>query len=120
MALEKEARRVRMSELAMLSAILGTQERTGGNLSEAVGNLAEHAARAARQPRPDQGLDGRVRVTLAILAAVPVLALGIQAAMQPELLDVLLGEARHLLGIGVGLIVGGLVVSWLMIRGAQR
>ncbi len=119
-AMEREARRVRVSELAMLSAIMGTQARTGGNLSEAVANLADMLRERLDNRARIKASTAESRVTLIILSAVPLLAVAIQAALQPELVDVLLGEARHLLGMGAGLIVGGLVVSWLMIRSAQR
>ncbi len=119
-ALEREARRVRMSELAMLSAIMATQARTGGNLSEAVANLAEMLRERLDNRARIKSSTAESRVTLIILSAVPFLAIAIQSSLQPEILSVLLGEARHLLGIGAGMIVGGLVVSWLIIRSAQR
>lgn len=119
-ALEREARRVRVSELAMLSAIMGTQAHTGGNLSEAVANLADMLRERLDNRARIKASTAESRITLIILSAVPLLAVAIQGALQPTLVDVLLGEARHLLGMGAGLIVAGLVVSWLMIRNAQR
>ena len=118
--MEREARRVRMSELAMLSAIMATQERAGGNLSEAVSNLGEMLRERLDNRARIKASTAEARITLIILSGVPVLAVGIQTALQPELVDVLLGEARHLLGVGAGMIVSGLVASWLMIRNAQR
>ena len=119
-AMEREARRVRVSELAMLSAILATQARTGGNLSEAVANLAEMLRGRLDNRARIKASTAESRITLVILSGVPVLAIAIQTALQPELVDVLLGDARHLLGIGAAMIVSGLIVSWLMIRSAQR
>ena len=57
---------------------------------------------------------------LRCLAFVPFAGIGLQIFMQPELIDVLLGEARSLLGLGITLIIAGLVISWMMIRSAQR
>ena len=119
-AMEREARRVRVSELAMLSAILATQARTGGNLSEAVLNLAQMLRERLDNRARLRASTAESRITLVILSAVPVLAVALQAALQPELVEVLLGDARHMLGIGAAMIAGGLVVSWLMIRSAQR
>ena len=119
-AIGHEGRRVGMSELAMLAAIVSTQSSTGGNLSEAVGNLAAMSR---------ERMDGRVkmkastaesRMTLIILSAVPVLGVGMQAVMQPDIISVLLNEGRHLLGIGIAFMAAGLIVAWLMIRSAQR
>lgn len=119
-AMEREARRVRVSELAMLAAIMSTQERTGGNLSEAVANLASMLRERLDNRARMKASTAEARVTLVILSGVPLLAIGIQASLQPDILDVLLGDARHLLGIGAAMIVSGLVVAWLLIRHAQR
>lgn len=119
-ALANEARRVRMSEMAMLAAIISTQTTTGGNLSEAVGNLAAMLRERRDNRAKLQASTAESRVTLVILSIVPVMGVGIQAVMQPDLLKVMFGEARHLLGIGLGLIVAGLAMSYMMIRGARR
>ena len=116
----REARRVRMSELAMLAAIISTQTSTGGNLSEAVGNLAAMLRERLDNRARMKASTAESRVTLIILSIVPFIGVGIQAALQPELVGVLLGEGRHLLGIGLAFIVSGLVISYFMIRGAQR
>lgn len=119
-AMAREARRVRMSELAMLAAIISTQTSTGGNLSEAVGNLAAMLRERLDNRARMKASTAESRVTLIILSIVPFIGVGIQAALQPELVGVLLGEGRHLLGIGLAFIVSGLVISYFMIRGAQR
>ena len=119
-AIAHEAHRVRMSELAMLAAIISTQSTTGGNLSEAVGNLAAMLRERHDNRAKMKASTAESRVTLIILSLVPVLGVGLQAVLQPGILTVLFGEARHLLGIGLGLIVAGLAMSWFMIRGAQR
>ena len=119
-AMEREARRVRMSELAMLAAILGTQSGTGGALSEAVDNLTGMLRERRDNRARTQAATAESRITLIILAMVPLVAIGLQAALQPDMVRVLLEEARHLLGIGFGLIVGGLLVSWMIVRRAQR
>ena len=119
-AMDREARRIRISELSMLAAVVSTQARTGGNLSESVANLASMLRERLDNRARMQAATAESRITLIILAIVPLAGIGLQAAMQPELVGVLLGEARHLLGIGAGLIVAGLVISWVMIRSAQR
>lgn len=119
-AMAREARRVRMSELAMLAAIISTQTSTGGNLSEAVGNLAAMLRERLDNRAKMKASTAESRITLIILSVVPFLGVGLQVAMQPDLARVLLGEGRHLLGIGLALIVSGLVISYFMIRNAQR
>lgn len=119
-AMAREARRVGIAELAMLAAIVSTQAATGGNLSESVENLG-----AMLRERIDSGArmksaTAESRLTLVVLALVPFLGVAAQSAFSPDTLKLLLGEARHLLGIGTGLIAGGLFVAWLMIRGARK
>ena len=119
-AMAREAHRIRMGELAMLAAIISTQSGTGGSLSEAVGNLGDMLRERLDSNVRLKATTAESKVTLIVLAIVPVLGVTVQAFLQPEIVDTLLGEARHLLGIGVGLILSGLFVSWLMIRGTQR
>ena len=119
-AMAREAHRIRMGELAMLAAIISTQSGTGGSLSEAVGNLGDMLRERLDSNVRLKAATAEPKVTLFVLAMVPVLAVTIQAFLQPDIVDTLLGDARHLLGIGVGLIVSGLFISWLMIRKAQR
>ena len=119
-AMAREARRVRMGELAMLAAILSTQASTGGNLSEAVGNLAEMLRERKDNRTKLKASTAESRLTLVILGIVPFLGIGMQAPAQPELLSTLMNEGRHLLGIGLGLIFAGFAISYLMMRSAQR
>ena len=119
-AMAREAHRIRMGELAMLAAIISTQTGTGGSLSEAVGNLGDLLRERLDSNMRLKAATAESKVTLIVLALVPVLGVTVQAFLQPEIVTTLLGEARHLLGIGVGLIASGLFVSWLMMRGAQR
>ncbi len=119
-AIAREAHRIRMGELAMLAAIISTQTGTGGSLSEAVGNLGDMLRERLDSNVRLKATTAESKVTLIVLALVPVLGVTVQAFLQPEMVDTLLGEARHLLGIGVGLIASGLFVSWLIMRAAQR
>ena len=119
-AMDREARRVHISDLSMLAAVVSTQAATGGNLSEAVGNLAAMVRERLDNRARMKASTAESRITMIILTIVPLAAVGLQAATQPELIDVLRGEARHLLGIGVSLILAGLVFSWMIIRNAQQ
>ena len=119
-AMDREARRVRVAELSMLAAVVSTQSATGGSLSETVDNLARMLRERLDNRSRMKASTAESRITIVILAFVPFAAIGLQALTQPELVNVLLSDARHLFGIGVALIVAGLVISWMMIRGAQR
>lgn len=119
-ALDNEARRVRILELAFMAMVLSTQERTGGNLSEAVGSLTTALRESLDNRVKAKSSAAEPRLTLVILSVVPVVAVGLQAATQSDMLDVLLNEGKHLLGIGVLMIAAGLTIAWLMIRSVQR
>lgn len=119
-AMDREARRTRVTELLMLAAVFSTQASAGGNLSESIDNLS-NSLRARLDNRAQmKAATAESRITMIILAMVPFAGVGLQVFMQPELVDELLGAGRHLLGIGIGFIIGGLLVSWMMIRSAQR
>ena len=119
-ALDREAQRVRVSELAMLAAIVATQARVGGGLAESVGNLGDMLRERKDNRTRLKAATAESKLSLIVLSAVPFAAVGIQGAVKPEIFDVLLGDARHLLGIGTGLIVVGLATAWLLVRRTQQ
>ena len=119
-AMEREAHRIRISELAMLAAVVSTQSSTGGSLSESVGNLSATLRERLDNRSRMNAATAESRVTMIILSLVPVAGIALQAMAQPEFLDTLLGEARHLLGYGILLILAGLAISWKLIQNAQR
>ena len=59
------------------------------------------------------------KISLVILSLVPFAALALMATSQGDAVSRLLGESRHLLGIGVGMIVAGIFVAWLIVRSAR-
>lgn len=119
-AMDTEARRVRISELAMLAAVVSTQSSTGGNLSESIANLAAMLRERLDNRARLKASTAESRITMIILAFVPFAGIGLQGLLQPELIATLLDDARHLLGMGMALIVAGLAISWMMIRSARR
>ena len=119
-ALEREARHVRISEMAMLAAIFSTQSRTGGGLAESVGNLAEMLRERIDNRARAKAATAEPKITLIVLTLVPFAVVGVQAASQPALVGTLLDEARHLLGIGAGLIVTGLTVAFFLVRSTRQ
>ena len=118
-ALEAEARRIRIREFAMLAAILGTQAQSGGDLSEATANLADMLRTRLNMRTQMSAATAESRLTLVILAVVPVVAVALQWAIQPELFDAMINESRHLLGIGVALIAAGLLAAGAMTRSVR-
>ena len=119
-AIAHEAHRIHVHELAMLAAIVSTQSRTGGGLAESVANLAEMLRERVDNRARIKAATAESKISLIILACVPLAAIGIQVASQPDLVQVLLSTARHLLGIGAGLIAAGLAVAWLLVSNARK
>lgn len=119
-ALAQEARRIRISEMAMLSAVISIQSRAGGRLAESVSNLTTMMRERLDDRQRLQAATSEPKISLLILCAVPFAGVGLQAATQPEIVDTLLGPARHLLGIGVGMILAGMVVSYFIVRSSSR
>lgn len=119
-ALDIEARRIGISDLAMLAAIFGTQSRVGGGIAESVGNLAEMLRERKDNRSRLKSATAESKLTLIVLAGVPFAAVGIQGATKPEIFALLLGDARHLLGIGTGLVLLGLATAYLLIRRVRR
>ena len=119
-ALDMEARRIRISDLAMLAAIFGTQSRVGGGIAESVGNLADMLRERKDNRSRLKSATAESKLSLIVLSGVPFAAIAIQGVSKPEIFDLLLGEARHLLGIGMGLVVLGLATAYLLVRRVRR
>ena len=118
-ALDHEARRLRISDLAMLAAIFATQSRVGGGIAESVGNLADMLRERKDNRARKKSATAESKLSLIVLAVVPFAAVGIQGVSKPEIFGLLLGDARHLLGIGLGLVLLGLACAWLLVRGVR-
>ncbi len=119
-ALNREARRVKISDLAMLAAIFATQSRVGGGIAESVGNLADMLRERKDNRTRLKSATAESKLSLIVLSVVPFAAIGIQGVTKPEIFDLLLGEARHVLGIGMALVLTGLACAWLLVRRVRR
>ena len=119
-AIGREARRIRSGEMAMLSAVISVQTQVGGRLAEAVRQLTGMLRERIDNRHRMRAATSEPKISLLVLCALPFAGVGLQAATQPELFETLLSSARHLLGIGVGMILLGMVVSFFIVRAASR
>lgn len=119
-AIDREAQRIRIAEMAMLAAIVSTQSRTGGGLTEAVSNMAQMLRERIDNRARLKSATAEAKISLIVLSIVPVAAVGLLAATQPGVFETLFGSGRHLLGVGVGLIAAGLAVAFFIVRSASR
>ena len=121
-ALRVAAERVRISEFTMFAAVIRLQRRSGGRISAAFSNLAETLRERAKTALRARTASAQTRLTLLVLAVMPVAVLVAQKFMAPDALDTLFGteEGRGLLRWGVGLIVAGLLIARSMAARVER
>ncbi len=114
--LRDAASSIRVSEFTLFTAALTLQRNTGGSIAVTLGNLA--ATVRARMEVESKAYAGtsQTRMTLWVLAVVPVVSLLGQFYTSPETIDVLFNteEGATLLRWGFGLIAAGLLSARLI------
>ena len=100
-------------EFTLLSSALCLQRTTGGGVSAALGNLSGTLRGRLELQMKAQAATAQTRMTLLVLAAVPVVVVSTQYFTNPDAVDVLFNteSGAVLLRWGVGLVAGGLVVA---------
>ncbi len=111
--LRETAARLRIPEFTLFSAALCLQRSTGGAISGALGNLSATLRARLEVAMKANSATAQTRITLWVLAAVPVFILGAQFFTNPDAIDLLLEteSGGKLLRWGVGLIIAGLLVA---------
>ncbi len=105
--LAEMSNRIGIDEFRMLSIVLVLQRETGGSLAEATENFSEIIRARQNLRKKVKALSAEVRVTAAILAALPFFILGSVYLSSPKYLDPLFyTETGHYL-----LIIGGVMLS---------
>ena len=114
--------RVRIGEFTLFAAVLGLQRRAGGGVSGAFQNLSETLRERRKITLKAQASTAQTRLTLVILAVMPVLVLIAQRFISPQSVDVLFNteSGTTLLHWGTGLILTGLLVARAMGARATR
>lgn len=111
--LREAGARVRIPEFTLFTAALALQRSTGGSISVTLGNLAATVRTRMEMEMKAHAATAQTRMTLWVLAAVPVLVLGGQGMTNPESLAVLFEteSGAKLLRWGIALIVAGLLMA---------
>ncbi len=111
-AVEKMAQRVPASETNFFSIVIGIQNKAGGNLSEAIGNLS----RTLRERKKMKGKIGAMameaKASAAIIGAVPFVVTGLLYLSSPKYIS-LLWSTQH------GKIVAAIAILWMSIGAAM-
>ena len=112
-ALRMETTRTRLAEFTMFAAVLRLQRRAGGGVSGAFANLAKTLRERHRISLKARASTAQSRLTLLVLAVMPILVLTTQNFLSPAAVEMLFTteSGTTLLRLGTGLIVVGLVTA---------
>ena len=107
------AARVRIPEFTLFSAAICLQMTTGGGISGALGNLSATLRTRREGALKAKSSTAQTRLTLTVVALVPVAVLGMQNFTNPQTIETLFftESGISLLRYGVGCIVAGLLVA---------
>lgn len=112
-ALRMATERVRLAEFTMFASVLRLQRRSGSEISTAFANLSKTLRDRHKTSLKAHASTAQSRLTLLVLAGMPVVVLLVQKFMAPATVEVLFDTERGntLLQVGVGLIVAGLLAA---------
>lgn len=112
-ALTRFARRVPVMEANFFAIVIAMQSRLGGNLSEALGNLATVLRERRMMKEKIRALSSEAVSSAAIIASMPVVVAGVLALTSPDYIGLLFSEVigNVVLGAsGVWMIIGVIVM----------
>lgn len=117
-ALVDLASRTAMKEYGFFAVALALQRQTGGNLTEALENLADVIRKRVRLRARAAALTSEARTSALVLAAVPVVAGGALAAINPEYIMTLLRDpmGKAILGAAVLSLASGAATMRVIIQ----
>lgn len=111
--LRAASERIRLAEFALFAAVIRLQRRAGGGVSEAFSNLATTLRERRSTALKARASTAQTRLTILVLAVMPVAVLVAQKFIAPQSVDILLGteQGKTLLRWGVGLIITGILIA---------
>jgi tight adherence protein B len=104
--IERMAERLPIAEVSFLAIVMGIQAKTGGNLSEALGNLSKVLRDRKRMKNKIRSVSQEAKSSAAIIGALPFLMMGAIYAMSPDYMNLLFTER-------VGNIALGFCAFWM-------
>lgn len=112
-ALGTVAARVRIPEFTMFAAVIRLQRRSGGGITAAFSNLARTLRERRSATLKAHAATAQTRLTLLVLAIMPVTVLIAQNFIAPQSIEILFGTEKGtvLLRWGAGLIVAGILIA---------
>lgn len=112
-ALRTAAERVRLAEFTLFTAVIRLQRRAGGGISSAFSNLAATLRERRSIALKAHASTAQARLTLIVLALMPVAVVTMQTFVSPESVELLFGtdQGTFMLRLGAGLVVLGIFVA---------
>ncbi|MCA3561952.1 MAG: type II secretion system F family protein [Aestuariivirga sp.] len=111
--LERMFDRMPIPEVSFLGIVIGIQSKTGGNLSETLGNLSRVLRDRKKLKAKVRSMSQEAKSSAAIIGAIPFLIIGALLLISPGYLDPLLSTTNgHLIlaGAGVWMLIGVLIM----------
>lgn len=103
-ALERLAQRMPLPEVRFLAIVIGIQQQTGGNLSEALGNLSGVLRDRIRMQMKVKALSAEAKTSAAVLACLPPGVMIMTYLASPDYIDPLFTTKMGNFFIAVGLL----------------
>ena len=101
--LERMVERIPLPEVNFLAIVMTIQSKTGGNLSEALGNLSRVLRDRKKMKSKVQAVSQEAKSSAAIIGSLPFVLIGAMTLVNPNYLDPLFyTEMGHMLMIGSG------------------
>jgi tight adherence protein B len=117
-ALWETAKRLDTAEFKFFVISISVQRETGGNLSEALGNLSDILRRRRQMGLKIKAMSSEAKASAIILGSLPFIMFGIIFALNPEYEMALFTDPRGqmMLGVGLGIMSLGVLVMNKMIK----
>jgi tight adherence protein B len=113
-SLQRLYERMPIPEVNFFVIVLAIQQKTGGNLSEALGNLARVLRDRKKLRMKIQAMSSEAKASAMIIGALPVLVMGAMELARPDYISILFRERIGnvlLIGCGLWMLTGVLIMK---------
>jgi len=107
-AVQRLPDRIPLSEASFFAIVIAIQSRTGGSLSEALGNLSRVLRERKKMEAKIKAMSGEAKASAGIIGALPVVVAGLLYATSPEYIGLLFTtQTGHIVMAACGLLMLG-------------
>jgi tight adherence protein B len=117
-AVQRLPDRIPLSEASFFAIVIAIQSRTGGSLSEALGNLSRVLRERKKMEQKIKAMSGEAKASAGIIGALPVVVAALLYATSPEYISLLFTtQTGHIVLAACGLLMlGGTLMMRKMIN----